>query len=123
MSTIARIDIDKLKAELPALVVELLRRCVVTDGNAPAAAPSTSPASGGATKKKGEVIAVRAGKGGTYNVTVDGTGSCRSCSAAILWCETPKGKKMPVTAKAMDDGTFVAHFSDCPNASDYRGSQ
>ena len=46
--------------------------------------------------------------------TPDNIGHCRSCSADILWCVTPRGKKAPINA----DGT--SHFSTCPDSVAWR---
>ena len=71
--------------------------------------------------------------------------SCRSCGAAILWCETTGGKRMPLDAKpaktiVLDgDGPrsvaagdqhpaplarvidgYTSHFVTCPNAAQHR---
>lgn len=31
---------------------------------------------------------------------------CRSCSAAIIWAQTQKGKRMPVDAKPVENGNI-----------------
>lgn len=49
--------------------------------------------------------------------TYGGVGKCRACSADMLWYKTPSGKSIP-----LDVGTFIAHFSTCPNAADFRKS-
>ncbi|MES2210935.1 MAG: hypothetical protein V4515_12255 [Chloroflexota bacterium] len=46
--------------------------------------------------------------------TPDNIGRCRSCSAEVLWCLTPNGKKAPLNA----DGT--SHFSNCPQSDQWR---
>lgn len=56
----------------------------------------------------------------------DNDSACRGCQAPIEWWITPAGKKMPMTVKAT--GTLlkasgdvrVPHWSDCPNAKDFR---
>ena len=40
--------------------------------------------------------------------------ACRSCSAPIVWCKTPAGKRAPVNP----EGT--SHFSTCPQADRWR---
>ncbi len=54
---------------------------------------------------------------------------CSSCGAAIVWFNTPKGKKMPVDASStrpndaahqLDLKRHVSHFSTCPNADRHR---
>ena len=56
--------------------------------------------------------------GGTWIVplgwTADNEAHCRSCGAEVLWCITPAGKKAPINR----DGT--SHFSNCPQAADWR---
>lgn len=77
---------------------------------------------------------------------------CRSCRAAITWCRTEKGRKMPVDAlpapatvhagfvlrdQTSPDGPlaisatrdqlpgeelYVSHFATCPNADQHRSS-
>jgi hypothetical protein len=65
---------------------------------------------------------------------------CRSCGAAVIWCETKKGKRMPLDAEPCEAGTFTlgaegvavyqkwqperllyqSHYSSCPNAAQHR---
>jgi len=64
---------------------------------------------------------------------------CRSCGAAIIWCETGHGKKMPVDARTTEagnlvlegqeptavyvdpgTGTHTSHFATCPHADKHR---
>lgn len=67
---------------------------------------------------------------------------CRSCGAAIIWAETPAGKKMPMDAEPAVDGDWFfqgdkvfkhlkidetpapplhkSHFSSCQNAAQHR---
>lgn len=73
-------------------------------------------------------------------------GRCRSCGAPILWATTASGRKMPVDAEPVADGTLVlrerdgevfvvvaanaesnvvgprhrAHFATCPDAESWR---
>lgn len=75
--------------------------------------------------------------------------SCGSCGAAVVWCETSKGKRMPVDAEPYDGGNveivevrgaaplavvhgdtgmatldgsprYRSHFATCPNADQHR---
>jgi hypothetical protein len=56
----------------------------------------------------------------------DNDSECRGCGAAIEWWITPKGKKMPMSVK--NESTIhevkrdvrMPHWSDCPNAGDFR---
>jgi len=69
------------------------------------------------------------------------TAKCRSCGAAILWCQTTTGKKMPVDEKPVaggnltldgecdclvavvvgpGKGTHVSHYATCPHAGLHR---
>lgn len=67
------------------------------------------------------------------------TATCKSCKAAIIWCITGNGKKMPVDAKQNPagnivlegeaptavyvdpgTGTHTSHFATCPNAAEHR---
>lgn len=61
----------------------------------------------------------------------DNDARCRGCGAAIEWWITPKGKKMPMSVKEARDpakGALapiesfrrVPHWTDCPNAEDFR---
>lgn len=43
------------------------------------------------------------------------------CGAAIEWWATPRGKKMPFFVQK--DGTLIPHWSNCPNAADFRRSK
>lgn len=70
---------------------------------------------------KGDTLLVRKSDGGTFPVTFDNQGECRSCGAVMLWCETPKKKKMPVDANPDADGVRESHWSTCPNADSHRG--
>lgn len=68
---------------------------------------------------------------------------CRSCGAAIVWAYTASGRRMPVDAEPVDDGTlklsprvgqlhvfvvgphpseprYRAHFVTCPDADGWR---
>lgn len=45
----------------------------------------------------------------------DGTSRCRGCHAEIEWWRTPKGRAIP-----LNPGTLEPHWSDCPNAKDFR---
>ncbi len=68
-----------------------------------------------------------------------GPGTCRSCGAAIEWAELTSGKRMPFngpivavrttgnmldggrTIEHVDDTTITtSHFSNCPQAGDWR---
>lgn len=70
------------------------------------------------------------------------TAKCRSCGAAIIWCVTGNGKKMPIDARPTDTGNLVlegteptavyvdpgtgthtSHFATCPNADKHRRSK
>lgn len=70
------------------------------------------------------------------------TGKCGSCGAAILWCRTAKGKRIPLDAVPRDDGNLVivdgkavtltlvneqqghqryrSHFVSCPHHQNWR---
>ena len=70
---------------------------------------------------------------------------CRSCSAAIIWVETEKGKKMPIDAEPGTGGRFAlsadgrtvsfvhthlarddlyaSHFETCPDAVGWKRSR
>lgn len=65
----------------------------------------------------------------------DNEATCRGCGAPMEWWITPKGKKMPMSVLAVDaNGDVVPqgsltrphefirrpHWSDCPNAADFR---
>jgi hypothetical protein len=60
----------------------------------------------------------------------DNEARCRGCDAVIEWWITPKGKKMPMSVKEVKStgGVFapvvefvrIPHFTDCPNAADFR---
>jgi len=39
------------------------------------------------------------------------TGKCRYCGADILWCITPKGRRMPVSRDK--EGYYVCHLAVC----------
>jgi hypothetical protein len=39
---------------------------------------------------------------------------CRSCGVAIVFVETSKGRRMPVTQEG------ISHFIDCPGAATHR---
>lgn len=41
-------------------------------------------------------------------------GNCRSCGAAIYWCRTKRGSRMPV------DPEGTSHFATCPDAAEHR---
>ncbi len=47
--------------------------------------------------------------------TAGNLGHCRSCGQQVLWCTTAAGKRAPLNP----DGT--SHFSNCPQASAWRG--
>lgn len=70
---------------------------------------------------------------------------CKSCNAAILWCLTTTGAKMPVDQRQSPNGnlileydsatdstlarhvpagtgTHLSHFATCPNADKHRGT-
>ncbi len=40
---------------------------------------------------------------------------CKGCGADIAWFKTPRGKHIP-----LNEGTMEPHWSDCPNAKDFR---
>jgi len=65
----------------------------------------------------------------------DNEANCRGCGAQIEWWITPKCKKMPMSVVPLDAAGEVvkpgsltavrefvrrAHWSDCPNAEDFR---
>ncbi len=68
---------------------------------------------------KGEKLDVRKSGGGSFPVTFDNESTCRSCGATILWCETLRGRKMPLDVEPLDDG-YESHWATCPNASEHR---
>jgi hypothetical protein len=56
----------------------------------------------------------------------DNDSAYRGCHAPIEWWITPNGKKMPFTVKRagdllkVTDEVRMPHWSDCPNAQDFR---
>lgn len=65
----------------------------------------------------------------------DNEAKCRGCGAEIEWWILPNGKKMPMRVWTLDEQGQVippgslfrpfrfvrrSHFSDCPNAADFR---
>ena len=48
----------------------------------------------------------------------DNDSNCRACGERIEWWITPRGKKMPMTVD--EAGNCESHFSNCPNANDFR---
>ena len=65
----------------------------------------------------------------------DNDAKCRGCGASIEWWLTPRDKKMPMSVLALDErgevvepGSLIRpfrfvrrpHWSDCPNAEDFR---
>lgn len=42
-----------------------------------------------------------------------------NCGERIEWWITPRGKKMPMSVD--ESGNCESHFSNCPNAKDFRG--
>jgi len=58
----------------------------------------------------------------------DNDAVCRGCRQAIEWWITPKGKKMPMSVievreslvKPVECIRRVPHWTDCPNAQDFR---
>jgi len=59
---------------------------------------------------------ILAGQGWKYpeGYRPDNIARCRSCDKQVLWCITPKGKRMPV------DRDGVSHFATCPAADQWR---
>jgi hypothetical protein len=68
----------------------------------------------------------------------DNEANCRGCGAPMEWWITPKGKKMPMSIIPLDaEGKVVPsgsltpvreyvrhpHWSDCPNAEDFRNKK
>lgn len=61
---------------------------------------------------------------------MSGTGTCRTCGAAVIWITTPSGRPMPLEAKgetmylpgppAKAVTAHRSHFSSCPQAKDWR---
>ena len=51
---------------------------------------------------------------------VTGKGTCRSCGADVLWCETHNGKKTPVDPPENDGQTTTSHFVTCEQANQWR---
>lgn len=76
------------------------------------------------------------------------TSKCKSCGAAIVWCRTPGGRKMPVDAEPVANGNlclqgdgvpvaavvslpnepttqprYLSHFVTCPQHAEWRKSQ
>ncbi len=47
---------------------------------------------------------------------------CVGCGAAILGCETPRGKWIPVNQDPEPDGIHLVHFATCPKAGAWRRS-
>lgn len=54
-------------------------------------------------------------KFGTSEWTTKNRAFCRDCDAEVIWCETNKGKSVPVDAE-MDPrtDTHTVHFDTCP---------
>jgi hypothetical protein len=67
------------------------------------------------------------------------THKCSSCSAPIIWAETPRGKRIPLDAELVEGGNielragiafveppepgkrrYRSHFSTCPRAGQHR---
>lgn len=67
------------------------------------------------------------------------TQKCSSCGAPIIWCQTPRGKNIPLDAELVDGGNvelragiafveppepgkrrYRSHFSTCPRAGEHR---
>jgi len=60
-------------------------------------------------------------------------GQCRGCGAAILWIQTPAGKRTPIDAIPLTGWAYsaewgawrlievhVSHFATCPQAEQFR---
>lgn len=70
---------------------------------------------------KDDVIEVLTDRGNTFRVTEEQQSECRSCGAAIIWCLTAKGKRMPVDV-SYEEGPTTSHFATCPDAGQWRKS-
>jgi len=62
----------------------------------------------------------------SHEYAVPATGQivrCKSCSAQIVWAETPAGRAVPLALSTVQtrDGTqyAISHFRDCPDAKDW----
>ena len=44
--------------------------------------------------------------------------TCRGCKAEIRFALTPRGKHLPISKD--ENGEWIAHFADCPNADQLR---
>ena len=64
----------------------------------------------------------------------DNDARCRACGVPIEWWITPNGKKMPMSVREVKDESKafpqpvlrlerIPHFSDCPNAADFRSKK
>lgn len=53
-----------------------------------------------------------------------GSSRCRSCRTEIDWYETPRGKKVPMSAvegtENRENRVLEAHWKNCPDADNYR---
>jgi hypothetical protein len=47
---------------------------------------------------------------------------CKGCQAPIEWWKTTSGKSIPMNPMADDYAVATAHWSTCPNAKDFKGT-
>lgn len=67
-------------------------------------------------------------RGPYYQVPDDGDiTTCRSCGMKIIWTRTQNGKAIPLSVDTIhqrgNERYAFAHFSDCPDAKDWRTSR
>lgn len=70
----------------------------------------------------GEPVLVKTDNTKRFLWTVCGFGTCRSCGADVLWCETHHGKKTPVDPPDSAESATTSHFVTCEHANHWRKS-
>jgi hypothetical protein len=106
--------LDQRTKDLETRITDIANRVLALESRG--SAPARQPISGGSGgSSQGTSFPRTDTELAAQGYEFKNKGTCKGCRAEIEWWTTPKGKSIP-----LDAGTLEPHWSNCPNAGDFR---